>query len=125
MPSGSYARQKGHKLERQVVNDGKAAGFTDAVTARMASKIADDCKIDVLNVGNLMIQCKSLGGRYASANVLETIDIQRYIKSVLGSDAEKRDFDKYIPAVVTKCNNKVPVIILPWEDFIKIYSKKK
>ena len=46
--------------ERNIMNLMKKIGFTDCKTSRYASKEADDNKIDLVNTGPLVIQCKSV-----------------------------------------------------------------
>ena len=53
------SRRKGHDLERFVVNELKEIGYNFCKTARLGSKILDDCGVDVVNGPPLLIQCKS------------------------------------------------------------------
>ena len=50
-------RKKGHDLERQVANDLKFV-FPYIKTSRAASRLLDDCKID-LTFSPILVQCKA------------------------------------------------------------------
>jgi hypothetical protein len=54
----SNNRRKGHNWERKIVADLKKIGFEYARTSRSASRILDDCGVDVANVP-LSIQAKA------------------------------------------------------------------
>lgn len=57
--SGTYARTKGHNLERLIAKMlREEAGYEFAKTARYASKLLDDCNIDIAGVP-FLIQTKS------------------------------------------------------------------
>lgn len=45
---GATAKRKGSNAERKFVKRFKEAGWNKAQTARMASKLADDCKMDIV-----------------------------------------------------------------------------
>lgn len=54
------ARKKGHAFELEVVKWMKEAGYEEAMTTRLGSKMLDDQKQDIMNTGNLIIQCKAV-----------------------------------------------------------------
>lgn len=54
---GSNNRKKGHDLERLLAKIFREFGFEFAKTSRYASKLLDDCGIDVANIP-LLIQAK-------------------------------------------------------------------
>lgn len=65
--NGKRNKAAGHGFERQVVKDLKAIGFPNVCTSRLASRLRDSQKIDVVNededkYGRLPynIQCKNL-----------------------------------------------------------------
>lgn len=54
------SRKKGHAFELEVVKWMREAGFDEAITTRLGSKMLDDQKQDIMNTGNLIIQCKAV-----------------------------------------------------------------
>ena len=52
-------RTAGHDWEREVINDLKDIGYSEAVSSRYASRETDDAGIDICNTENLAIQCKN------------------------------------------------------------------
>lgn len=56
--TGKAAREKGHRLERELVNFYKSIGFGFAKTARQESRNADNTGIDLVNVP-FIIQAKA------------------------------------------------------------------
>lgn len=112
--SGSYNRQKGHGLERDCVNQLKKVGFPRARTSRAASRLADDCKIDIVGVWPLAPQCKNMKS-YASANELEKIDWKTYVDGTDGMEGRKM-----IPLLITKANNKETLAVLPWTYLLEL-----
>jgi hypothetical protein len=57
--SGSRNRTAGHNFERQIVNELKAIGFKNAVSARSESRNTDDKGIDICHTPGYQIQCKN------------------------------------------------------------------
>ena len=56
--NGKYARNKGHNLERLIVNKFKELGYSFCKTSRNASKILDDSKVDIAFIP-YNVQCKA------------------------------------------------------------------
>lgn len=52
-------RTAGHNWEREVINDLKKIGYTEAVSARYESKRLDDAGVDIVNTGCFNMQCKN------------------------------------------------------------------
>jgi hypothetical protein len=114
--SGKYNRVKGHTFERDCVNELKAIGYGKAKTSRAASRLADDCKIDIVGVFPYAFQCKNMQ-TYASANELDKIDWESYTEGTDGLEGKEM-----IPVVLTKANGKQPLAILPWSRLLYLLS---
>lgn len=54
------SRKKGHGFELEIVKRFKEVGFDEAMTTRLGSKLLDDQKIDIMNVGRFNPQCKAV-----------------------------------------------------------------
>ncbi len=79
------------------------------------SRIADDCKIDIVGVYPFAPQCKALK-TYAPIQEVNRIDWIQY------SDiADSRD-RKYTPLLIATETRKPTMVALPWEDFKKILA---
>lgn len=115
---GKYERVKGHTLERETVSDFRdLLGYSKAKTSRAASKLADDCKIDVVGIFPFAPQCKNLQN-YASPNEVLKIETERYCEGTDGLEGRKM-----IPMLITKANNKPKMVTLKWEDLIAILQQ--
>lgn len=109
--SGSYNRQKGHDFEREIAEDFRNNGFKKAKTSRAASRLADDCKIDLVGVFPFAPQCKNTQ-TYASINRISEIDWKKYVDGTDGLEGKTM-----IPLLITRAVRKPDMVTLPWEDF--------
>lgn len=102
MASKKYNRTKGHNFEREIAQDFRSIGYTDA--KRNLEYNEGDTGTDLVGTGNFRVQCKSRKN-YVSVNTIEEISI---------------DSDGLSPLLITKANNKEPMAILPWR-ILKLY----
>jgi hypothetical protein len=117
--SGSYNRQKGHEFEREIAEDFRTVGFPKAKTSRAASRLADDCKIDIVGVFPYAPQCKNTQ-TYASTNRIEEIAWQQYVDGTDGLEGRKM-----IPLLIARAKGakKPDMVTLPWEAFKDLLTK--
>lgn len=108
--SGRYSRNKGHTFERTIAGEFRNIGFKRAKTSRQVSRIADDCKIDIVGVFPFAPQCKNMA-KYASPTEVLKIEWERYVDSLDSYSGEPMK-----PMLLTKCNNKPVMATLLWED---------
>lgn len=98
---GKWVRNKGLSFERAIANRLAAWRYPDA--KRHLESQADEAAkgIDLSNTGKLGIQCKAYKN-YAPLNKIEEVNIP----------------DCY-PTLITKGNNKKPIIAMYLDDFMK------
>ncbi len=114
--SGRSSRIKGHSFERTIAEDFREMGFSKARTSRQVSRLADDCKIDIVGVFPYAPQCKALAA-YASLNEIAKIEWEKYV-----SLADVPD-DTMVPMLITKGDRKPTMVALPWDVFKAILKK--
>ncbi len=56
---GKYVRQRGHRLEREIINELKGIGFIRAISSRQESRSQDAKKIDICYTDPFNFSCKS------------------------------------------------------------------
>jgi len=113
-------REKGHRLERQVVNMMKKLGFNSAKTTRANNKTLDACGVDIDNVP-FYIQCKS-----GYTKGLNYSAIFEYMKSKLIKEfgtidkpmiiIHKKGRKKYDNLVVI--DNDDEYMVMAYDDFV-------
>lgn len=111
------ARNKGHTFERAIMHDFSDMGWEDVQTSRAASRLADDCKIDLVGVMPFAVQCKRMR-KYAPINEILKIDFPTFAKVSFGN----ADID-YIPLLLTKADNLPTMAVLPWDELKKMLTK--
>lgn len=104
---GKLSRTKGHSFERWVANKMKKI-FPEA-RRHLEYQDAEAFGVDIANTGIYKIQCKR-GKRYASLSAIEEIQID--------------PIDGGIPLLVTKGDNKEPLVCLPFEHFLHLIKNK-
>ncbi len=102
---GKNNRAKGHKLERDVVNDFKAMGCKDAMTSRAGDRSKDNQKIDILNVP-INIQCKS------------TIKCVNYVNLI--AEMPQPPENRVMNVVFNRIKNKGEYVILQKDAFMSL-----
>jgi hypothetical protein len=113
---GSYNRSKGNQFERDCVNQFKEAGFPKAKTSRAASRLADDCKIDIVGVFPYAPQCKNLQ-QYASINEIGRIEWEKYCEGTDGMEGRKM-----VPLLLTQAVRKPVMATVPWEHLLLLIT---
>ena len=101
---GKANRNKGHQLERDVVNILKSYGYTSS-TARYSSKEMDDLLCDVITNAPLSIQCK--------ATERLSVPVHDLLKQMKQNGLVNA-------AVVHKRNNKGLVVSMTFDDLIRL-----
>jgi len=71
--SGSKARAKGHRYERQLRKEFIELGFTECQTTRFASKMLDDAKVDLWGTDPLYVQAKNVERNFDPQAILESM----------------------------------------------------
>jgi len=103
---GKNNRAKGHKLERDVVNDFKGLGWSNAKTSRAESKNRDDQKVDLCFTDPYNVQCKA------------TIKCINYVEILSEMPVEEN-----ANIIVNRIKNKGDFVILGKDDFLELIKK--
>lgn len=111
MTSGSYNRQKGCQLERDLVIELKDI-FEDCMTARAGDRSLDNLGIDILNCQPLGLQC------HCSKN-FSVAKLDR----LLASSEELSGKGYSIPLYLLKRPHKPKTVTMRWEDFVKMFRE--
>lgn len=106
--SGLRSRRKGHSFERWVAN--KLKKIYPEAKRHLEYQASEALGVDVANCGEYRIQCKR-GKRYASLTAIEEIQIC--------------PIEGGVPILVTKGDNKEPLVAMPFEHFIKLVKNQK
>lgn len=101
---GKKSRTKGHGYEREIANKLKPL-FPDARRHLEYQTGAAELGIDLINTGNLLIQCK----RYKTYVPITKI---KEIKEASGK----------IPVLVTKADRQPDMVVLKLDDFLSILA---
>lgn len=109
---GAYQRRKGHRFELRVISLLKHI-FPKAVSARAESRNADARGIDIVNTGDLAIQCKS----YSSSPNYHKLISQMKTKDIPVVFHQKTERAK------SRFMVRGEYCILRMEDFIEILEK--
>mgnify|MGYP001321773299 CR=1 FL=1 len=106
--NGRGCRKKGHDFERWVANKFKKL----YPTARRHLEYQDSQAIgsDIAECGDYKVQCKR-GRRYAALSAIEEIQIC--------------PIEGGIPVLVTKGDNKEPLVAMPFDHFLKLVKNQK
>jgi hypothetical protein len=109
---GTYSRNKGHNYERKIAEEFRALGFTRCLTTRNASKLWDDCKLDLYGVP-VNIQLKAVEGHVNYAVVLESM-----MNNVESRIPERVAF----PFAVLHKKQRKELVIMSKEDFYRFLA---
>ena len=110
-------KRKGHDLEREIVKIFKELGFAYCKTARLASKLYDNCGVDIWGIPYL-VQAKKVK---AAVN---------YVKLIKGIEDEiKKNFppgspEHNYPIVIFHRREKEKLIVMKEEDFLELLKIK-
>ena len=108
---GRTARTFGLNWERQIAQDFRTAGWSEAKTSRYASKEADDNKVDVVNIYPFSLQAK------ASSRAIPC-------PSKVLKEMHPLDMSNY-NIYALKLKNKGDFAIMQWSDFMELLAKLK
>lgn len=108
--SPAYSRRKGHNAERAITKLFKDIGYEDAATSRYASRLLDDCKVDIANVP-YNVQSKAV-----EAN----IDYIALIKEIKDNLSKKFKERLEYPTVVAHKRNRKTLYIMEEDDFFEM-----
>jgi len=116
-------RTKGHQAEREYRNEFKALGYTHCQTSRYASRLHDDCKVDLVNLP-FNVQIKA--GKQRGMNPSKVLsDMEEALKEGFPADAHEQS---KIKILIHKKDGKRgrprtqydDLVTLTWEDFKRI-----
>ncbi len=116
-------RDKGHNFERQLVLIFKNLGFTNCQTSRYASRLLDDCKVDLANGPNLNIQAKS--GYWQNRFKPEVIfkDMKTHIDSNFPPGTPLRDYPRVIFHKLDGQQDEHQMVIMLMKDWLDMYKE--
>jgi hypothetical protein len=112
---GVRNRNAGHNYERQLAIEFRNLGDTRCRTSRQASRLLDDCKVD-LSCYFLNVQAK-----YVKAN----IDYPTLINEIYEKLAEDMPERADLPIAVFHKKNRSEIVVMTKEDFYKILPAYK
>lgn len=123
--TGINNRRKGHSLEREIVRMFRdEIGMEFAKTSRYASKVLDDCKVDIAGIP-FLIQAKA-GYQKARPKAEE---IFKEIEENLSKNYPKGDqIHNYPKVLIHKLNGKHKyhnLVTMPYDDFKYLLMKIK
>lgn len=116
-------REKGHRLERETVNIYKDIGFSHSRTAREASRLYDNCGIDVWGACDL-IQCKDVLAAINYSELLDQMDI--LIKENFPEDAKEHTMPRVVRHIRRRKKQKTvneDLIIIPSVYYFELLRK--
>lgn len=112
--TGATNRRKGHNFEREITKLCRESGYLNALTSRQASRLYDDCMIDIWGMPD-NIQVKNV-----RANI-NPMTIFRQMKKVIEEKLEKIEKRLHLPFVlIHKQNKEITVYVkMSLEDYFK------
>lgn len=123
--SGKTNRTKGHNLEREIVRMFRdELGFKFAKTSRLASRILDNCKVDIAGVP-FLIQTKA---GYAKARPKPEIIFQEIEDALIENFPETDPVHKYPKVLIHKINGRHKyhnLVTMPYDDFKYLLINQK
>lgn len=114
--NGLTNRRKGHSFEREIARKFRESGYINALTSRQASRLYDDCKLDIWGIPD-NVQVKNVK---ASINPMSIFRQMKKLVEEKLEQVEKR-LDK--PFVLIHKQNKVTTVYV--EMSIDEYFKWK
>lgn len=114
-------RRKGHSYERDLVLIFKALGFENVKTSRYASKLLDDCKVDLANIP-LNIQAKS--GYWNNRPKPEIIfkEMRAHLESNFPPGNPQRDYPKVLFHKLDGQQNEHQLVVMMFHEWMEIYK---
>jgi len=116
---GSTNRRKGHNFEREIAKVLREMGYREALTSRQASRLYDDCKLDIWGVP-LNVQIKNVKVPQNPTTIIR--QMKREVEQRL-EPIEKRMDKPFV--VIQKSNREVKVFVEMSLDDFKTYFEKK
>ncbi len=115
--SKNYSRNKGHGAERDFAEKFRKIGFEFCKTSRQASRLLDDCGVDLSGIPlNVQIKC----GYWKVRPKADQLFLG--MKELLGKNYQKTDpIHNYPRILIHKLDAKVPehqLVTLTWDDFL-------
>lgn len=105
---GKQIRSRGNQYERRLAAEFRQLGWTECLTSRYASRLHDDCKVDLVNTKPFNVQAKCTN---AYGNPLPVL--------------KEMPHDKNYNVVFSKIVNKGEFITMSKRDFYEIISMLK
>lgn len=122
---GKTNRTKGHNLEREIVRMlREEAGLKFAKTSRLASRLLDNCKVDIAGVPYL-IQTKA---GYAKARPKAEVIFQEIEDALLENFPKEDPVHKYPKILIHKINGRQKyhnLVTMPYDDFKYLLLNQK
>ncbi len=114
--TGKTSRTKGHNYERKIAKEHRDLGFERCLTTRQASRLWDDCKLDLFAVP-INTQLKNVSsGPVKYEQVID--DMTEQVKKHLPERAE-------MPYVVIHKKGRVELAVMYKEDYYKLLTAYK
>lgn len=110
---GSRNRTAGHNYERQIAKELREMGFTHAKTSRQASRLYDDCKIDIWGVP-LNIQCK---------NSKQKLDANEIFKTMINAVKKELPGRLNMPFLLFHKKDRKETVTMSKMDFYRIINQ--
>lgn len=105
---GKMQRQKGHDFERWVAK--KLRKIFPNARRHLEYQDSQAIGVDVTECGAYLIQCKR-GRKYSSLSAIEEVQVC--------------PIEGGIPILVTKGDNKEPLVAMPFEHFLSLVKNQK
>ncbi len=122
---GKNNRRKGHSLEREIARMFREElGFKFAKTSRLASRILDNCKVDIAGVP-FLIQTKS---GYAKARPKAEVIFQEIEESLKENFPENDPVHQYPKVLIHKINGRHKyhnLVTMPYNDWKSLLNNQK
>lgn len=110
-------RRVGHDLERLTAKEMREIGFSKAKTSREASRLLDNCKVDIANIP-LLIQCKS---GYEKARPKFDV-LKKEAQDLLKENFLEKDDIHHFPYVLRHSFKKNDLATIEWEFFKLLFT---
>lgn len=111
--TGKNNRLRGHNYERKIAKEHRDLGFARCLTTRQASRLWDDCKLDLYGIP-VNTQLKNVNGTIKYEQVLE--DMKEKVEENL---PERKD----LPFVVFHKKGRVELVVMSKDDYYKLLIK--
>lgn len=117
----NYSRNKGHSYERTLAERFRTVfGFTKCKTSRQASRLLDDCKVDLAFTKGFLIQAKSGYVNNRPKPDIIFSEMRRLLKEHYEDDSPEFTYD---PILFHKLDTKGEFVTMEYALFEKLFKK--